>query len=39
MEKSLEIFIRNMDECRAFCDGEFDHGWFPDLTTSIASKF
>lgn len=28
------------DECRAFCDGEFDHGkWYPDFITSIGNHF
>lgn len=39
MEESLMQFIRNEDECRAFCEGEFDHGWYPDLISSIGSEF
>lgn len=39
MEESLMQFIRNEDECRAFCEGEFDHGWYPDLISSIGSMY
>lgn len=39
LEDSLEQYLLAEDECRAFCDGEFDHGeWYPDLITSIGSK-
>lgn len=27
------------DECRVFCEGEFDHGgWDPDFISAIGSK-
>lgn len=39
-EESLFQYILAEDECRAFCDGEFDHGnWYPDFITAVASKF
>lgn len=40
LEESLYQYFVAEDECRAFCDGEFDHGnWYPDFITSIGSKF
>lgn len=38
MERSLAQYIRDLNECRAFCEGEFNQGWLPDLITSVASK-
>ena len=35
--KSRE-YIKAEDECRLSCEKPFDHGWFPDFTTSVASK-
>lgn len=38
MEKSLLQYIYDENECRAFCEGEFDQGWHADFITSTASK-
>lgn len=38
IERSLQQFIYDSDECRAFCEGEFDQGWHIDFTSSMASK-
>ncbi|KAJ9579213.1 hypothetical protein L9F63_024681, partial [Diploptera punctata] len=35
-EESLEDYFREEDKCRAYCEGPFDHGWFPDFVSSIA---
>lgn len=37
-EESLVDYLQNEEECRAFCEGPFDQGWFPDFTPSIASN-
>lgn len=38
-EDSLADYFRTEDDCRAFCEGEFDHGGsFPDFITSVGSK-
>ncbi|KAK9872974.1 hypothetical protein WA026_020322 [Henosepilachna vigintioctopunctata] len=39
MEESLTDFLQAGEECRAQCEGPFDHGWLPDFVPSIASKF
>lgn len=39
LEESLLGYIMAQDECRAFCDSEFDHGgWQPDFISAIGSK-
>lgn len=38
MEESLESYVQAENECRAQCEGPFDHGWFPDFIASISSK-
>lgn len=38
LEKSLELFIEEDNDCRAFCEDAFDQGWFPDFVSSTASK-
>lgn len=37
LETSLELFVEEMSDCRAFCDNGFDQGWFPDFVSSTAS--
>lgn len=37
LEHSLWDFLKAEEDCRFYCEGSFDSGWFPDLTTSIAS--
>lgn len=39
MEESLVDFLQAEEECRAQCEGPFDHGWLPDFYPSIASEF
>ena len=38
LEKSLELFIEEEQDCRAYCEGGFDQGWFPDFISSTASE-
>lgn len=38
MEESLESYLQAENECRAQCEGPFDHGWFPDFVPSMSSK-
>lgn len=39
LEESLLGYLMAQDECRAFCDSEFDHGgWQPDFVSAIGSK-
>lgn len=38
LEKSLELFIEEENDCRSFCEDGFDQGWFPDFVSSTASK-
>lgn len=37
-ERSLESYIESEEECRIYCEGPFDQGWYPEFTSSIASK-
>lgn len=40
LEESLLGYLMAQDECRAFCESEFDHGgWQPDFVSAIGSKF
>ncbi|XP_045470805.1 prolyl 3-hydroxylase 1-like [Harmonia axyridis] len=39
MEESLVDFLQAEEECRAQCEGPFDHGWLPDFIPSIANHF
>uniref|UniRef100_A0A336MXH3 CSON006395 protein n=1 Tax=Culicoides sonorensis TaxID=179676 RepID=A0A336MXH3_CULSO len=40
LEESLLGYLMAQDECRAFCDGEFDHGgWQPDFFSAIGNHF
>lgn len=39
MEASLQQYIYDEDECRAFCEGEFDQGWHADFVTATASNY
>ncbi|XP_055640016.1 cartilage-associated protein-like isoform X6 [Toxorhynchites rutilus septentrionalis] len=32
-------FIFDENQCRAFCEGEFDHGFIPDFISSIGNHF
>lgn len=39
MEESLESYLQAENECRAQCEGPFDHGWLPDFVPSVSSKW
>uniref|UniRef100_A0A182JKQ2 Leprecan-like alpha-helical domain-containing protein n=1 Tax=Anopheles atroparvus TaxID=41427 RepID=A0A182JKQ2_ANOAO len=39
LEASVMQFIFDENQCRAFCDGEFDHGFLPDFVTAIGNHF
>lgn len=39
IEESLEDYLRGDEECRAYCEGQFDQGWFPDFVPSISNHF
>ncbi|XP_069694101.1 cartilage-associated protein-like isoform X2 [Periplaneta americana] len=39
IEESLEDILRAEEECRAYCEGPFDQGWYPDFVSSIANHF
>ncbi|XP_018399168.1 PREDICTED: prolyl 3-hydroxylase 2-like [Cyphomyrmex costatus] len=38
-ENSLELYIESEEECRLYCEGPFDQGWYPEFTSSIANHF
>ncbi|XP_066602566.1 prolyl 3-hydroxylase 2-like isoform X2 [Prorops nasuta] len=38
-EKSLGSYMESEEECRIYCEGPFDQGWFPEFTSSIANHF
>ncbi|XP_066996710.2 prolyl 3-hydroxylase 1 isoform X2 [Anabrus simplex] len=38
-ENSLEDYLKEDEDCRAYCEGPFDQGWFPDYTLSVANHF
>lgn len=37
-ESSLELYIESEEECRIYCEGPFNQGWYPEFTSSVASK-
>nr|CAD7594767.1 unnamed protein product [Timema genevievae] len=39
IEESLDELLKEEEECRAFCEGPFDQGWFPDFVSSISNHF
>ncbi|XP_049783374.1 prolyl 3-hydroxylase 1-like [Schistocerca cancellata] len=39
MEESLEEYLRADADCRAYCEGPFNHGWFPDFTSAISNHY
>ncbi|XP_049277526.1 cartilage-associated protein-like [Anopheles funestus] len=39
LESSIKQYIFDENECRAFCEGEFDHGFLPDFITAIGNHF
>lgn len=39
LESSLEQFVEDENDCRAFCENGFDQGWFPDFVSSTASEY
>lgn len=38
LEIAMDTWLQEHDKCRAFCESEFDQGWFPDFTASVASE-
>lgn len=38
LENSLESYIESEEQCRIYCEGPFDQGWYPEFTSSVASK-
>ncbi|XP_062559726.1 cartilage-associated protein-like [Armigeres subalbatus] len=39
LESSIMQFIYDENQCRAYCEGEFDHGFMPDFVSAIANHF
>uniref|UniRef100_A0A182QBJ7 Leprecan-like alpha-helical domain-containing protein n=1 Tax=Anopheles farauti TaxID=69004 RepID=A0A182QBJ7_9DIPT len=39
LEASIKQFIFDENQCRAFCEGEFDHGFLPDFITATGNHF
>ncbi|XP_058821121.1 cartilage-associated protein-like isoform X3 [Topomyia yanbarensis] len=39
MENSVMQFIYDENQCRAYCEGEFDHGFLPDFISAIGNHF
>lgn len=39
MEKSLELFLQEYQNCRYLCESPFDQGWYPDFVSSVANHF
>ncbi|CAL7946478.1 unnamed protein product [Xylocopa violacea] len=38
-ETSLKTYLAAEEECRSYCEGPFDQGWYPEFTSSIANHF
>ncbi|XP_029178230.1 prolyl 3-hydroxylase 1-like [Nylanderia fulva] len=38
-ESSLESYMEFEENCRNYCEGPFDQGWYPEFTSSIANHF
>lgn len=38
-ETSLRLYLNAEEECRFYCEGPFDHGWYPEFTSSVANHF
>lgn len=39
MESSVMQYIFDENQCRAYCEGEFDHGFLPDFISAIGNHF
>uniref|UniRef100_A0A182VQD1 Leprecan-like alpha-helical domain-containing protein n=1 Tax=Anopheles minimus TaxID=112268 RepID=A0A182VQD1_9DIPT len=39
LEGSIKQYIFDENQCRASCEGEFDHGFLPDFITAIGNHF
>ena len=37
-EQALSAYLNELEDCRLLCEKPFDHGWFPDFVSSIASE-
>lgn len=38
-ESSLKSYMESEEECRIYCEGPFDQGWYPEFTSSVANHF
>ncbi|XP_011151167.1 prolyl 3-hydroxylase 2 isoform X1 [Harpegnathos saltator] len=38
-ESSLGSYMESEEECRIYCEGPFDQGWYPEFTSSVANHF
>ncbi|XP_017889080.1 prolyl 3-hydroxylase 1-like isoform X2 [Ceratina calcarata] len=38
-ETSLRSYLDAEQECRFYCEGPFDQGWYPEFTSSVANHF
>lgn len=38
-ESSLESYMESEENCRSYCEGPLDQGWYPEFTSSIANHF
>ncbi|XP_029678000.1 prolyl 3-hydroxylase 2-like [Formica exsecta] len=38
-ETSLESYMEFEENCRSYCEGPFDQGWYPEFTSSVANHF
>lgn len=36
-ESALDAYWTELEKCRLLCEKSFDHGWFPDFVSSVAS--
>ena len=37
-ENSIDEFIEAEDDCRFYCEGSFEPGWYPQFTIALSSK-
>lgn len=39
LESSLKSYMESEEQCRLYCEGPFDQGWYPEFTSSISNHF
>lgn len=39
IERSILQYVSEENQCRAYCEGEFDHGFLPDFISAIGNHF